>query len=154
MPSADAVAWAIVAACRETGDDPIAIASREVGGRARHYAMHALLHVFQELGRHAAASLVGCPGKPNGFYMNSWHRVARVVSPTGRRQANWWDEDAYGRVIAAVEAAVPRAPIKLSAATGSIVEPLRPAASAGKRALQEMLAEAVRNTAAMTPHQE
>jgi len=163
-PSANQVAWAIVAACRETGDDPIAVASGaknvRIGApalRARHYALHALLHVFQDLPKATAATLVGVPQKPGSFYNNSYHSVAKVVSGSGRRYANWWDENAYGRVIAAIEAVAPmaeaqhRSPIKLSAFTGSIIEPTRPAAIPGKRRLEDMLREAVANTQRMTP---
>lgn len=107
-PTAENVARALVAACAETGDDPIRAATGCVGGvhganiRGRHYAMHALLHVFPTLPRTSAARMVGCPGKPAAFYNNSWNLIARPVSGSLRR-ANWWDEATYGRVIAAIE---------------------------------------------------
>jgi hypothetical protein len=187
MPSATQVAWAIVAACRETGDDPIAIASGQSKGpssrvtlRARHYALHALLFVFPRLPREKAAEFVGAPGRPMMFYHGSMNQVAKVVNTmTGRRRANWWDEEGFERVIRAIENAGPkpaiaettpvierrqarrdepeeddtplRVPVKLSAAVGSIVEPTRPAAAPGKRKLEDMLRDAVQNTARMTP---
>src|SRR4051794_4351119 len=79
MPNSDQVAWAIVAACRETGDDPIdtatGVADAKHGHskaiRARHYALHALLTVFPDMRKSLAAALVGAPGKPMAFYNNS-----------------------------------------------------------------------------------
>lgn len=103
MPNADDVARAIVAACRETGEDPIACASGVSGIRARHYAMHSLLHVFPDLQRKSAASIVGCPGKPVYFWNASWNQVAKPQTFGNRRKANWWDEESYGRVIKAIE---------------------------------------------------
>lgn len=103
LPNADDVARAIVAACRETGEDPIKCATEEWHIRARHYAMHALLHTFPDLQRFAAARLVGCPGSAPGFWNKSWHQVAKPHHSGRSHSAKWWDEDAYGRVIAAIE---------------------------------------------------
>jgi hypothetical protein len=100
------------------------------------------------------------------FYNNSNNQVAKRVGLSGRRFVNWWDEKEFERVIAAINAAepialsdveetedlpAPRAPIKLSASVGSIVEPTRRAAIPGKRRLEDMLREAVANTQRMTP---
>lgn len=107
-PTADDVARAIVAACKETGDDPIRTAEGGLGtsratNRARHYAMHALLHVFQGLGREMAARLVGCPGSPRQFWSASWHQIVKPRVGGLGHAANWFDDDAYARVIAAIE---------------------------------------------------
>lgn len=103
FPTADDIARAIVAACRETGDDPLACASGAPSQRGRHYAMHALLHVFPKLSRTSAATVVGCPGKPAAFYINSWHQMVKPRASGIGHMANWWDDEAFGRVIAAVE---------------------------------------------------
>lgn len=102
LPTADDVARAIVAAARETGEDPIGCIRGEMGQRCRHYAMHALVHVFGDMPRDTAAQLVGCPGKPRYFWNNSW---GQVVKPNwnGRPKANWWDAAALSRVIKAIE---------------------------------------------------
>lgn len=108
FPTADDVARAIVAACRETGDDPIRAASGLVGGahgttiRARHYALHALLHTFPKLPRGIAAKLVGAPGNPVTFYHNSWHQVVRPRASASGHMALWWNDAAYARVIDAI----------------------------------------------------
>jgi hypothetical protein len=114
-PSANEIAWAIVAACHETGDDPIKVATGIMTGgsgrpsvRARHYALHALLLVFPDLAREKASSFVGAPGKPMAFYHNSYNSVAKVVGAKGRRFANWWDETGFLRVVEAIRAAAPK----------------------------------------------
>lgn len=124
LPTADDVARAIVAAARETGEDPIDCIKRVAGRRCRHYAMHALLHVFQDLGREPAAHLVGCPALPRSFWYNSWHQV---VKPNwkGRPQAKWWDVDVLGRVIKVIEARVPVAAAKPVAQLPALI-PQRP----------------------------
>jgi hypothetical protein len=116
MISADDVAIAIIAACRETGGDPVACASGagiNVGGakyanqistcRARHYALHALLHVFPGAEREKVCALVGAMGSPKSFWNNS---LNQVIKPAGNRRhvALWWNDKAYDRVIRAVEA--------------------------------------------------
>jgi hypothetical protein len=111
FPTAEDIARAIVASCRETGEDAVRAASGFVGDingpsiHARHYAMHALLHVFPDLPRLAAARVVGCPGKPASFYNNSWNQVVRPRSDGTGHMAKWWDEYAFARVIAAIERA-------------------------------------------------
>lgn len=164
FPSANAVAWAIVSACRETGEDPlVVVGERKPESRARHYAFQALKVVFPDFKRERLAFMCGCSGKPEYYATNSTNGMQRFVGGpyVGERKHRFWNEDRFIRVIAAVRAAVeddaPAAPaippVKLSAATGSIVEPTRPAAAPGKRKLHDMLAEAVRNTAAMTPRE-
>lgn len=106
MVTAEDAARAIVQACRETGENPIRAASGLVKDRhgptirARHYAMHALLHCFQGLSRLEAARMVGCPGKASYFYSNSLKMVVN-------KPAAWWDGAAFERVIAAVEVGIP-----------------------------------------------
>jgi hypothetical protein len=130
----------------------------------RHYALHASVRLFPDANKAMLAWAVGSPREPVGFYRNSisqkFHQF--VAGPrAGKRMAKWWDEEAFERVISAIKAAAPvlepvpseqvapRAPIKLNAAVGSIVEPTRPAAMPGKRKLEEMLRQAVENTARM-----
>jgi hypothetical protein len=118
-PSSDDVARAIIAACRETGDDPARTVTGEAlpgqpTNRARHYAMHALLHVFPDLERHAAARLVGCPGKPAAFWNASYHQVIKPRAGAAGHVAGWFNDRVYERVIAAVEAG-----LTLSRSTGS-----------------------------------
>ena len=61
-PTADQIAWAIVQACRETGEDPFKVAGRRVvRSRARHYAIHALVQVFPNIDRSAVGRFVGAP---------------------------------------------------------------------------------------------
>lgn len=105
IPTADDVAIAIVTACRETGEDPIETIQRRMGVKARHYALHALLHVFPKLSRVSAASMVGCPGKPGAFLTNSWNQVVRPYrNGANPHMAKWFDDKAYDRVIRAIEA--------------------------------------------------
>lgn len=113
-PTADDVAIAIVAACRETGDDPIDTANGGLGinrstNRARHYALHALIHVFPKANRTDLCRLVGCPGKPGVFWNASWHQVVKPRSPGSLlHMASWFDDTAYDRVIRAIEADMTR----------------------------------------------
>jgi len=161
-PTANAVAWAIVAACRATGENPLVVAGdREPKSRARHYAFQSLKVVFPDVKAERLAFMCGCSGKPEYYAVNSTNGLMRFVGGPyeGERRHRFWNEDVFNRVIAAVrvaneqealEAQEPKPPVKLSAAPGRIVEPIRPVAP-GKRQLLEMLAEAARNTAAMTP---
>lgn len=103
-PTADDIAIAIVAACRETGDDPIAVAEGiYTQKKARHYALHALVYVFPKTNPHRLCVYVGCTGKPGHFWSNS---LTAVVRPRNGRlhAAGWWDDAAYDRVIRAIEA--------------------------------------------------
>lgn len=101
MPTADHVALAVIAACRETGEDPLSIAT-EPTLRARHYAMHALLSSFDDLTRSAAARMVGAPGNPAVFWTASWNQVVKTRASGDGHMARWFDDDAFGRVIDAI----------------------------------------------------
>ena len=96
MITANIVARAIVAACRETGEEPIAMVEGRSLGRARHYAMHALAHCFPEAQRSILARVVGCKRNPASFFVTSLTKIQAKNMP-------WWDEVAYARVINAVE---------------------------------------------------
>jgi hypothetical protein len=173
MISADVVAAAIVAACKETGEDPIACARGEERVRARHYAMHALIRVFPEVERKSAARMVGARGKPQYFHKNSLIQTANPLA--GFFKAKWWSAVLFNRVIdatfdaaefdpeevrtrrtggqtqtAAHESSLPPAP----ALTAKPSRPPPPFAVSGKKGLYDMLTESVRNTAAMTPRRE
>lgn len=109
-PTADQVAAAIVAACRETGADPIAVASGEKDdtraaperkyavSRARAYAALAIREIFKENGPVAIARWVGA-GTPS-CYMTNVDRDVREA------RLKWWDAAAYQRVVAATEESV------------------------------------------------
>jgi hypothetical protein len=174
MPDADEVAIAIVTACRITKEDPIAVIEQVPMLRARHYAMHALVHVFPDVPRAAVARCVGAPGLPDGFYKNSLSQKFKPVvggPRVGKRQAQWWSEDSFMAVIDAI-----RRPVDLPATKewlrptreervvvpisksptvktvqhkptnsfGSMVP--RPAATPGKRDLIRELQQAILNT--------
>lgn len=105
--TAEHVARALVAACRETSEDPVLVASREPGAfRSRHYAMWALLQVFPDLSPKAAAQFVGCPGQPMAFYHNSRYQAAPGRPGGGK----WWNAGTYERVIAAIDSHAPPLP--------------------------------------------
>jgi hypothetical protein len=164
MLSANHVAWAIVQACRETGENALVVAEqRKPQSRARHYALQALKVVFPDVSRERLAWMCGCSGNPKYYSTNSTNGIQRFVGGPhkGERIHRFWKEEVFERVIAAVRTCDPvvaeergrRPQLKLSAKVDSIVEPTRPAATPGKRKLHDMLAEAVRNTAAMTPRE-
>jgi hypothetical protein len=102
-PTADDIAIAIVAACRETGEDPVEVAAGNwAHKKARHYAMHALVHVFRATSPHRLAAYVGAD-HPKQFWANSHATIVRAKN--GRKHAAlWWDDVAYDRVIRAIEA--------------------------------------------------
>lgn len=121
MPTADDVARAIVAAARETGENPIDCAmkvrSSRVSGRkgmyCRHYAMHALAELFPSIDKGVLASFVGPPIQAKAFWYSSLEYIYRpMVLNRSRRRARWWDESAFERIIAVVRAGMdlPRAP--------------------------------------------
>lgn len=173
-PTADHIAMAVVAACRETGEDPFAVMQRVTQLHARHYALHALREVCNIEGARAA-DLVGCPAKPGYFYSNSRAQVFYWNNIKGCRTAKWWREDAFDRVVAAIRGVgapvvtrptleTPSArvdiedgkevfrgsaesPVKLTADPRRIIEPTRPVATPGKIAARNMLAEAAAATA-------
>lgn len=111
MISANQVAVALTAACRETGEDPIACATSSLGTsyRARHYAMWALIHVFKGEKPGYVGALVGAasPGdykRGSQFYNNSRNNALPNRRPGG---GGWWVADAYTRVIEAIEKTLP-----------------------------------------------
>lgn len=112
--TADQVAAVIVAACRETGEDPVACATGKNGGlpgmtaktcRARHYALQAIRDVMTDLDPNIAARLVGAPCDPGTFVRVSTFQVAKPIVGTSRRKALWWREEQFARVVAACRAA-------------------------------------------------
>jgi len=107
LPTADDVAIALIASCKETGEDPIQAAARSADQtfRGRHYALHALVHVFPKANRFSLCRMVGCPGKPGPFWNASWNQIAKPRFPGSlTHMANWWDDAVYDRVIRAIEA--------------------------------------------------
>lgn len=204
MPDADAVAWAIVAACKETGEDPLYVAGgngNDFGPdaiRARNYAAHALIHAFPDIPRTSIGRLVGASSRSTFFYRNSRWFILGIDRSVGAKRAEWWDDAVYDRVIRVIvehcaptaqpyrgpttqesapapaqeaqdeESELPALPVRrrpverlsarddrpvLPAPTlkpGIDVDP-RPGFTAEKRGLYEMLANAVKNTAAQQP---
>lgn len=163
IPTADDVARAIIGACKETGGDPIAVA-QGVGGRhpkfyphtrARIYAAFALKKAFPDVPQTTIARLCQTQGDATAFFSQ-----AAANARSGR--ANWFSDAAIDRVVARMGGysapvpipAAPRPPVQREAPnknprTGRFVP--APAPALGKRAVYDMLAEAVRNTAAKTP---
>jgi hypothetical protein len=115
MITADQIAATVVAACRETGEDPFKCVAGLNGGlpglagntcRARHYALQALrdVTVTDPL---MLARLVGSPCDPAVFLRVSTFQVAKRLHGLGRRKALWWDEEEFDRVVLALRAASP-----------------------------------------------
>jgi hypothetical protein len=104
-PSADDVAIAVIAACRETGGDPLMIDSGDNmnTNRARHFALHALVHVFPKADRFKLCAWVGAV-KPRAFWQQSWHQVAKPTQNGRAHMAVWFQDGPYDRVIRAIEA--------------------------------------------------
>lgn len=99
LPTADDVAVAIAAACRETGEDIRDFGPNGKGATcARHYALHALIHVFPKAAKFKLCEFVLCPGKPVSYWSVSWNVV------NGKHPALWFKPEAYDRVIRAIEA--------------------------------------------------
>lgn len=96
-PTADDYAIAIVAACRETGENPLQIEWRKKL-RARHYAIHALIHVFQGVSPLRLCETY-CIENHRQFWASSRQMIVEKRNPCG-----WWDVAAYDRVIRAIEA--------------------------------------------------
>lgn len=97
---ADVVAAAIVASCRETGEDPLRYADRSPEQRFRHYALHALIAVYESDRRVEFSSILAAPGKPSYFYRSSlWHVLGH--GPAGDKPASWWDKESFARVVRA-----------------------------------------------------
>lgn len=102
-PTSDDIAVALYAACKETGEPIGAFGPNGHGAtQARHYALHALIHVFPRASKFKLCQLVGCPGKPQSFWSISWNMV------NGRKRVSWFKDASYDRVIRAIEAGVTR----------------------------------------------
>ena len=165
--TADAVAAALVVACRATGENPESFVEHDAAFRARHYALHALVNVFRRVTPFDISSALCCPGKAKYFYRSSLWWVLGFNPKNTKKRAEWWDDEVLGRVIEAVEAVAPSeddypddeiagepAAPPTPAPAGPVIErgPMRRAAphiAPGKGTLHDMLAEAVRNTAQM-----
>jgi hypothetical protein len=93
FPSADQIATAIVIAGRLTGEDPVAVASGEMGLHARHVAMDALCRAFPDARR---AGLGRCCG-----YGTPRAAQAGVIAA---RKARWWSDIHVDEVVGALVA--------------------------------------------------
>lgn len=125
VPTADQVAAAIVAACRFTGEDPIAVASgTRRSSRARHYAMHALAIRFPRCRKRALARMVGAAGaSPERF----WEQSGRRLKGCG---AKWWRPAVCRRIADDI----PRASNHLSDFKSDRYEPPAPSAPKAPKA--------------------
>ena len=110
IPSPDDIGRAIVFACKETREDPIACVQGNYGVRARHYAVHALARFWPPaFGDSAYKDWLGraVGGRGYSFWATS------LSTWTTRR---WFDEAAFQRVKDAVETGLPedeKGPVKL-----------------------------------------
>jgi hypothetical protein len=160
--NADAVAAAIVAASRETGADPLRVASGQRDlvrepmahetSRARAYAALALREWFPT---HQAMSIARVVGSQSP-------QVYLSVLQRRKRTFKWWDEAAFWRVLGAVEQAershggsepaeAESLPTPAPGPPDSPPAPIPPRPlTPGKRNLLEDLRRAVENTARMT----
>jgi len=109
-PTPDQIAIAIVAACEETGENPIRVASGELGSRARHYALWALAHFFPPpMGDSDAKWWLGKAVGGSGYSFYAASKSATFGPHTdafGRTRphaARWFNADAYQRVKDAVD---------------------------------------------------
>lgn len=92
FPSADQIALAIVAACRITGDGPMATCMRQPS-RARNIALAALIEVFPDATRQSPARCCG------------YAKPALGTTTLGMaRKAAWWNEAHVEEVIGALTA--------------------------------------------------
>lgn len=99
-PHPDLIAHAIVAACKETGADPVAVASGERDGdcyysvsRARAYAATAIRAVWQGCGNMAIARMFGA-SSPSCYFASLEARRSKGLS--------WWSARALERVVTAI----------------------------------------------------
>lgn len=105
MPTADQVARAIIAACRETGEPfPVETLGGNHQERWRHYAVHALHARFPSCAPSALGRMIGADSfvKPGYFYRSSlWHVLGQT--PHARRgPVPWWSDEALDRVMRAI----------------------------------------------------
>jgi len=146
FPGADTIACALVAAARETGENPESFIDRSPDAKFRHYALHALLAAFPGVKSTRLSDVIGCPGKPCYFYRSSmWWVLGQ--GPHRQGPVEWWSEEAFGRVCAAVADKPVDAPKRSAPAAPTPVY----AAPPGKRHLYDMLREAAANTAKLQP---
>lgn len=97
MIPVDTIARAIVAAARETGENPESFVDRSPDARFRHYAFHALVAAFPEVNTARLADVMGAPGKPSYFMRSSlWWVLGQ--NPQRKPGAGWWDEGVFSRV--------------------------------------------------------
>lgn len=94
--TADAIAHAVVAACREegSGEDPIRVVEGAPGLRARAYAAFALERVFPHIARPVIARV--CGASSYEVYM------AGIDYRRKHGQCQWWDDAVLERVVEAV----------------------------------------------------
>lgn len=107
-PTADDIAMAIVLACRETGENPIAVMTepwlvgKSVNGRchfrARHYAFHVLHLAFPSLPRSSLPRLVGVTTSISNFLTSSNYAVIHRGSYDHRPAANWFSMTVLERI--------------------------------------------------------
>lgn len=110
MPTADQVARAIIAACRETGEPfPVETLGGNHQERWRHYAVHALHARFPSCAPSALGRMIGADSfvKPGYFYRSSlWHVLGQT--PHARRgPVPWWSDEALDRVMRAIPPSEP-----------------------------------------------
>lgn len=119
-PSADDVGRTIMAACRETGDDPVKVVTEEWlwfeykgkqhwhddpyknKGRkhfpARHYAYHALVLEFPQTPKDILAHCVGVRRKETSFIGTARYQILDGDHYDRRPKTNWFDFEALERV--------------------------------------------------------
>lgn len=103
-PTAMQIAAAIVAAAKETGANPEAVALGARGNRyhpdilrARAYAALALRACFEDFGKQSIARMVGA---------SSWTTyIATLDEQMACGFLDWWDDKAFMRVVEAIERA-------------------------------------------------
>lgn len=109
-PTADTIAVAIIAAAKETGADPIDVAvgvlatagihsGKIAVSRARAYAALALRAVLDNVPSKSIATWVAS-GSPAVY-------IGSIDFQIRNKQLKWWDNNAFMRVVEAVESAVP-----------------------------------------------
>lgn len=146
--TADHVARAIVASSRATGADPLMVASghvsdsmavRRLNNHARAYAAAALLRAFPSFPKIAVGRAVASK-TPSVF-------VAQLEADMRAGVLRWWSDEKFAGVRAAVgevverEAEAPEAP-----PAPRWDDRVSRSAPPSKRALYDMLGDAVRNT--------
>lgn len=153
FPTSDQVARAIIAACRETGADPLDVACGEADdgrggakgarpiGRARAYAAMALRSACR-CGPVAISRMVGA-GTPASY-------LTIISGKVAHDELGWWSEAAFERVRGRpAEPEEPGPPPRPEPAQARPAGPPPRPSAPGKRQLLEDFAQAVRNTAAM-----